>query len=96
VRGTRQVGFQEVGHGGQDHRAQGEPYQRAGHAEAGGQKGRQGRGYPDRYDLSRVEDGLLLPFVQGIPLRDSSAATLRYVYIALTRAEKAVGVNQAT
>jgi hypothetical protein len=36
LRVARQVELHEVGHRGEDHRPQGEPYQRAGHTEAGG------------------------------------------------------------
>ena len=63
VRSARQVDLEEIGHRGEDHRTQGEPYQRASHTEAGGQKARRGRGYPDSYNLCWVEDGLLLPFL---------------------------------
>jgi len=65
VRGAGQVDLQEIGHRGEDHRAQGEPEQRACDAEAGGQQGGSRRGYPDGYYLCRIEDGLLFLFVQS-------------------------------
>jgi hypothetical protein len=65
MRAARQVDLKEIGHRGEDHRAQSEPEERAGDAEAGGQQGGSGRGYPDRYYLWRVEDGLLFLFVHG-------------------------------
>jgi hypothetical protein len=65
VRGARQVDLQEIGYRGEDHRAQGEPEQRAGDAEARGQQGSRRRGYTDGYYLWQVEDGLLFLFVHG-------------------------------
>jgi hypothetical protein len=59
-RSAGQVNLEGIDQDGEDYCAYSQPQHRTGDAEAGGQQGREGGGYPDRYDFGWLEDGLFL------------------------------------